>query len=437
MLILVSKMTPEEIKQKVLAYGDWEFWFNRPFGAFLMSCFQGGQSREYMRRVGFDVEWPAILFQNGAWYKSEKVWDIFEDQLKKYGKEKVFEVVQVCENYLKLGSDRIDQITQSDADAKNKLSEFYDILTQMQSFVWLAHGFEYLYNKILHEEVPKRMTGDVEKNIGDISYPRKRNTHYYFEQALKSEMPIAEVQKKFGWIKARGGFDPGFTKSELLVERNNLKEKPAEKEYVYPEIPPELKELALVAQELVYFRTLRTDILYELMWKARPLMTEIAKSLGLTFDELRDYSASDLLKGKIEKYDYHKFTAISFGDELVLIHEPILLEKKHGAQTELKGAIAFKGIVSGTAKVVMVAHEIGKVNEGDILIAPTTAPSFIFGMKRAAAFVTDEGGITSHAAIVSREMRKPCIIGTKFATKVFKDGDMVEVDAENGFVKKL
>ena len=58
-------------------------------------------------------------------------------------------------------------------------------------------------------------------------------------------------------------------------------------------------------------------------------------------------------------------------------------------------------------------------------------------MKKAGAFVTNEGGITCHAAIVAREMKKPCIIGTKIATKVLKDGDLVEVDAENGVVRVI
>jgi pyruvate,water dikinase len=58
-------------------------------------------------------------------------------------------------------------------------------------------------------------------------------------------------------------------------------------------------------------------------------------------------------------------------------------------------------------------------------------------MEKAAAFVTDQGGITSHAAIVAREMKKPCIIGTKIATKVFKDGDIMEVDANKGIIRKI
>ena len=64
-------------------------------------------------------------------------------------------------------------------------------------------------------------------------------------------------------------------------------------------------------------------------------------------------------------------------------------------------------------------------------------PDYLSAMKKAVAFVTDEGGITCHAAIVARELNKPCIIGTKIATKVLKDGDEVEVDADKGVVKIL
>jgi pyruvate,water dikinase len=66
-----------------------------------------------------------------------------------------------------------------------------------------------------------------------------------------------------------------------------------------------------------------------------------------------------------------------------------------------------------------------------------TRPEYVPLMKKAAGIITDEGGITCHAAIVSRELKIPCVIGTKIATKVLKDGDMVEVDADKGIVKIL
>ncbi len=66
-----------------------------------------------------------------------------------------------------------------------------------------------------------------------------------------------------------------------------------------------------------------------------------------------------------------------------------------------------------------------------------THPEFLSLMKQASAIVTDEGGVTCHAAIVARELGIPCVIGTKMATKVLKDGDEVEVDADKGIVKRM
>lgn len=101
----------------------------------------------------------------------------------------------------------------------------------------------------------------------------------------------------------------------------------------------------------------------------------------------------------------------------------------------IKGLPASLGKAKGKVKVLKSAREIGKVEKGDILVAVMTRPDYVIAMKKAAAIVTDEGGITCHAAIVARELRIPCVIATKFATKVLKDGDTVEVDADNGTVR--
>jgi phosphohistidine swiveling domain-containing protein len=105
--------------------------------------------------------------------------------------------------------------------------------------------------------------------------------------------------------------------------------------------------------------------------------------------------------------------------------------------TSLKGMSASSGTVQGKVKIVLRIEDIEKVNEGDILVASMTRPEMIVAMQKASAFITDEGGITCHAAIVARELKKPCIIGTKIATQVLKDGDLVEVDADAGVVRIL
>ncbi|UCC90436.1 MAG: phosphoenolpyruvate synthase [Dehalococcoidia bacterium] len=100
----------------------------------------------------------------------------------------------------------------------------------------------------------------------------------------------------------------------------------------------------------------------------------------------------------------------------------------------LSGAPASPGIASGPVKIVPEASQIDKVNEGDILIAEMTTPDFVPAMKRAAAIVTDRGGRTAHAAIVSRELGVPCVVGTEQATSTLKDGQIITVDGSTGKV---
>jgi pyruvate, water dikinase len=104
---------------------------------------------------------------------------------------------------------------------------------------------------------------------------------------------------------------------------------------------------------------------------------------------------------------------------------------------EVRGVCGSKGKADGKARIVMGASDFHKMQKGDVLVTSMTTPDFVPLMQKASAIVTDMGGLLSHAVIMSRELGKPCVIGTKFATQAFKDGDMVEVDAEKGVVRKI
>ncbi|GEM_PF-6662767 len=103
----------------------------------------------------------------------------------------------------------------------------------------------------------------------------------------------------------------------------------------------------------------------------------------------------------------------------------------------LKGMTACQGKATGRAKIVRFPDEMQKMNDGDILVAPETTPDLMPAIHKAAAIVTDMGGITSHAAIVSREFGIPCIVGTQNATRMIHDGDTIEVNADAGTVSIL
>jgi len=104
---------------------------------------------------------------------------------------------------------------------------------------------------------------------------------------------------------------------------------------------------------------------------------------------------------------------------------------------EINGQIGSRGVAEGTVRVVFDPEKADHFTEGDILVTGMTRPEFVPLMGRAAAIITDEGGVTCHAAIISREMRIPCIIGTRIGSLVLRDGERVRVDAHNGVVYRL
>ncbi len=161
-----------------------------------------------------------------------------------------------------------------------------------------------------------------------------------------------------------------------------------------------------------------------------------------TFDEI-----STLLAGK--KFDYGELNRRR--EAVLMVHTTNNTEIISGAQAQsmiarislkvtkvdiIEGTVASQGKVRGKVRIVLDPFK-AKLEPGEILVTSMTRPDFVMLMGKAAAFITDEGGITSHAGIVAREMGKPCIVGTNIATKVLQDGDLVEVDAYHGRIKKI
>lgn len=183
-------------------------------------------------------------------------------------------------------------------------------------------------------------------------------------------------------------------------------------------------------------------------------LKEIARRFGLTFSQVI-YMTNEEIENylKLEKRVSQPFKKIISSRRkeyalLLLNGRKYVLAGKEIDQIrdklefdvnayEIKGDIASRGKVSGIAKVVLNTDELDKVKKGDILVTLMTTPDYIMAMNRSAAVVTNDGGITCHAAIISRELGIPCIVGTKFATRILNDGDLIEVDAFKGIVRKL
>lgn len=164
-----------------------------------------------------------------------------------------------------------------------------------------------------------------------------------------------------------------------------------------------------------------------------------------TYRELISRNVAPIPNRQRERYAGHYFVlsiekdteTVSYSDTtLALVDE---LEGSMGESSDqVIGTSAYKGYARGTVRLVL-HNDLRSIqfSEGDILIAHSTNPVLAPIMRKAAAIVTDEGGLTCHAAILSRELQTPCVVGTKRATRVFKDGDTVEVDADTGLVRRI
>ncbi len=239
----------------------------------------------------------------------------------------------------------------------------------------------------------------------------------------------------------------GMNCSEKLQKINKKKQK-AKKKYkaIIKElqISGELLRLIEYARKYLYFRLYRLDVLFIAGFYVREFLQEIAKRMGLNYDDFinlwhreiinffKNYTVPKKSKLKERKQGY---VTLLINNELEIISGNKLSEfitSKIEEKKEIKkieGTIACSGKHRGAVKIVISVSHIDKVKQGNVLVSTMTNPYYVPAMIRAGAIVTDEGGILSHASIVSRELNIPCIVGTNIATKILKDDDLVEIDA--------
>ena len=220
-------------------------------------------------------------------------------------------------------------------------------------------------------------------------------------------------------------------------------------------ITEEIKIFDLI-RNLGFYKWAREYEFQEALYRAKFIQDELGRRCGLLEIEAKYLLPVEFKKALRNPMAYKKISQGRIKNFLVLSQRgkgTIFLENNLAAKeysdikfikeniknnvNEIKGVPAYAGQAAGRVKIINNVKELIKMKKGDILISRATSPDLLSAMKKAAAIVTDEGGITCHAAIVSRELKIPCVVGTKIATKIFKDGDKVKVDAVKGIVKKV
>lgn len=190
--------------------------------------------------------------------------------------------------------------------------------------------------------------------------------------------------------------------------------------------------------------------------RLQPFYKLVARTIGVSWSDLSHLTSAEIVAGlegslpvpkeELERrrqgYAFVNITGqASFvtGSEALEVIRWLkeTLETAPGEVAELRGQPVSPGKARGPVKVCAVPKDAEAMPDGGVLVCSMTSPDYVLAMKRAGAIVTDEGGLLSHASIVSRELGKPCVTATKHASRVLRDGDQVEVDGEKGIVRIL
>jgi phosphohistidine swiveling domain-containing protein len=217
----------------------------------------------------------------------------------------------------------------------------------------------------------------------------------------------------------------------------------------------ELATLIRIANDLVHFRSYRAEIFYRSFVHVQRLLAAGAAAVGVSLRDvlylLPDELIGALLAGELASLDriadrrrgyiYLNDAVLGpfiYGGEQAIRRCPAIDEGGDpSAGDELRGQAAFAGRIRGRVAVVRSLSELELVQPGDVLVTHATNIDYVSTLHRVAAIVTEEGGILCHAAVVSRELRIPAVMGTGNATKILRTGDLVEVDAVMGVVRRL
>jgi phosphohistidine swiveling domain-containing protein len=347
------------------------------------------------------------------------------------------------------------------ASTKKTFQEYCQAYHRYMPALILPWVIDAAVNKKARELLGKNFSAErVEELMDILNIPEEDNfVKKEVYDLLHAENLNAHV-KEYEWVKSRYGQHNPYTVEEAreslaAIDKNKfLKEWDDEKaklkktlDFLKWELKEDFHWIELM-QFIIYYRTQRTDIMNKSGYLAIPILTEFAQTLGLEYEDLLYCTYEELTERKIPNKDLiterkKNCVMVKEEDSIRCVSgkeaEEINSTFKEDVEnvSEFKGQIACKGKVNGKVKIVMCKEDYEKISEGDVLVTTMTTPDMVPIMKKCAAFITEEGGITCHAAIISRELKTPCIIGTKIAVSVLKDNDLVEVDADSGIVRKL
>jgi len=342
-------------------------------------------------------------------------------------------------------------------EAKKQLAMLYELMKVFWYHVFICDVFDPSGEEILQEEI-----SSVDFLPGDLlTLLRKNKLSYIQEERLEllrfrkgEKIDMGVHAKKYFFIdnswesvkrlgesdflkKAEELIDIDSQISDLTIDLYTIHNDLLDKYHLSDE------QIAVIRmfRELIFYRDERKEYvlktnhyiekIHQFLAKHFSISEKLASLIALS--DLDNFNLEDV-KARENIVMYTSDDKLTTGEKATAVYNELVatFPKK---EDFIKGQVAYPGDVSGTVRVVMGESHFGKLEEGDILVAPMTRPEYIPIIRRAKAIITDEGGVTCHASIVSRELRIPCVVGTKIATRIFSDGDNISI--KEGVIRRV
>jgi phosphohistidine swiveling domain-containing protein len=358
----------------------------------------------------------------------------------------------------------------SDTELSTLILEFYKVLTRYWSQTFFPEIGNYGAEKFIIDFLTEHLKDQSEalRVMEIITAPERLSFYRREEVELLQTIDLEAHQRKYFWLQNSHNevrvlpvsyfkerktlLSPDFpgiaqTNLDAVIKRK------IEAQHAYG-LTDETMQIGKVMGESILWQDDRKMNTFISLHYKYILLQEVARRTAipesdlftLNLKELGDLIAGDDFSKEFEERRRGNGVWCSrdridrLSSEEVLRYWELYAEEKadlHGHIDIISGVIASKGpgIVRGEVQILL--DPMRPFEEGKILVTTLTSPEYVFAMRKALAIITDTGGVGSHAAITSRELNKPCIVGTKIATKIFKDGDVVEVDTERGVVRKV
>lgn len=473
----MNKKIPFNPNEELFRWGPalMRFYFNSDFEGILTRLpivFPG----EYWPHGLFISKGANMVWVNGYPEINKCGRSIFlHHMLPKKARKKVWEGWLEDLKLLETWEKKIDAIKPSGLSEKDFISLWFEMKEVLLSFwthILVPELGNYGADTLLEEELRKFIKNKNEISIAMeiLTSPEEPSFFQQEEIDLFKARDLAKHAKKYSWLrnsynetevlpvsffeerKRELKDDPEriFKKKQKEVRKNKLDLK---KKY---KLPKKVMDIADAFVKGVEWQDARKAVIWVYLYYKDLMITEAAKRLKVAKNDLLNFGTGEILEmlngRKVSKSEI-KNRRVAFTAVMDVLKKPVMVsgdialkywdlyaEDKLDKHTdEIKGIVVSRSAqpVRGKVHVILDPKNVGSFKDGEILVAPMTTPEYIFVMKKASAVITDIGGLMSHAAIVSRELGIPCIVGTKVATRALKDGDMVEVDTNAGIVKNI